>query len=324
MFEDRNQHDQPRWDATDPVGAQGQRGGPDSDPFKDTTIARQLCITTERVSAEQIPTSIPNQPTQEVHHQPRTEQAVPSVAPSCDAVEVVATDTSAVFSPSYFIRDLTAALRSGISSSASVFAKVPLPDSYKKALLASVTVGVVAGTLANPIVAAGVGAIVVWQAALRYEKNSHARAIGIIGSVLYTTHMTAVGMWELSICNVAATLRQLTQSMIADHKTVARGLVAIGGFAATAGVYAAVVNNPALLSSQNIPILTLGLGALSGAFSERYSWASRLTGLSSIGFSVAYHLQVTQSSIGIIASLMFAPGILVSIWEYDLKKNPRG
>jgi hypothetical protein len=228
------------------------------------------------------------------------------------------------FSPGYFLRDLTEAIESGLNHLTAIYKKIPLAQPLKNVLAATTGLSLAAAAIADPIFATGVGAICFWQAALRFEKNNHGRAIAILGSTLYTSHMAALGFHELSVCNLSSAVRSIAQSMIADDKPRARILTATLGFAATVGVYSAITNIFPLFSVNNVPLLTLGIGAMSGAFSQKYSWASRATGLSGCGFSIAYHLLVTQSSVGLLATAMFIPGIAWSIWEYDIAKKKKG
>lgn len=230
---------------------------------------------------------------------------------------------SKAFSPGYFLRDLTEAIESGLNHVTAIYRKIPLSDHLKNGLSATAGIVLAAGTVAYPVITAGVGAICLWQAALRFEKNNHGRSIAILGSTLYTSHMSALGFHELAICNFSGTVRSLVQSMIADDNPKARILTATLGFAATVGVYSAITNILPLFSLNNVPLLTLGIGAISGAFSQKYSWASRAAGLIGCGFSIAYHLLVTQSSVGFLATAMFIPGIAWSIWEYDIAKKTK-
>jgi hypothetical protein len=188
-------------------------------------------------------------------------------------------------------------------------------------LAAATGLSLAAAAIADPIFATGVAAICFWQAALRFEKNNHGRAIALVGSTFYASHMSALGFHDLVVCNLSGNARSIIQSMIADDKSKARILTATLGFAATVGVYSAITDIFPLFSLNNVPLVNLGIGALSGAFSQKYSWASRAAGLSGCGFSIAYHLLVTQSSVGFLATAMFIPGIAWSIWEYDIAKK---
>lgn|GEM_PF-5123272 len=247
--------------------------------------------------------------------------AEPPATATASESEALTTPSTKAFSPSYFLRDLTEAIESGLNHLNAIYKKIPLADPLKKVLLVSAGASLAAASVAYPVIAAGAGAICVWQAALRFEKNNHGRAVAIMGSTLYTLHMSALGFHELAICNLSGALRSVAQSMIADDKPKARFLTAAIGFAATVGVYSAVANVLPLFSLNNVPLLTLGIGAMSGAFSQKYSWASRAAGLSGCGFSIAYHLLVTHSSVGLLATAMFIPGIAWSIWEYDIAKK---
>jgi hypothetical protein len=248
--------------------------------------------------------------------------AVPTEAPSSSPETKTNTVQAPVLSPRYLHRDLTEVMETISKTVSDIYHQIPIPASIKAALCATTGIGLAAAAISNPVATTGVAAIALWQCALRFEKNRHGRAIGIVGSSLYASHMASLGLIELTVCNCAGTARQIVQSMVADDKPITRALVAIGGFAATAAVYAATTTIGTLFSLANVPLFTLGLGSLSGAFNERYSWASRLTGLTAAGFSIAYHLMVTKSWAGLIASSMFVPGIVWSIREYDLKKRP--
>jgi hypothetical protein len=232
-----------------------------------------------------------------------------------------ATASAKTFSPSYFLQDLTEAIESGLNHTAALYKKIPFSEPLKVSLSVMAGTALATGVVAYPVVAAGAGAICLWQAALRFKQNNHGRAVSILGSTLYTSHMSALGFHEVAFCNFAATTRSIVQSMIADDRPRARIVTALIGFAATASLFSAFTNVFPLFSLKNIPLLTLGIGSASGAFSKEYSWASRVASLTGCGFSIVYHLLVTQSSVGVIASAMFIPGIAWSIWEYDIAKK---
>jgi len=225
------------------------------------------------------------------------------------------------FSPGYFLRDLTEAIESGLNHLTAIYKKIPLTQSLKNVIAAATGLSLAAAAIADPIFATGVAAICFWQAALRFEKNNHGRAIALVGSTFYTLHMSALGFHDLVVCNLSGNARSIIQSMIADEKSKARILTATLGFAGTVGVYSAITDIFPLFSLNNVPLVNLGIGALSGAFSQKYSWASRGVGLTGCLLSLFYHAQVTCSATGFIATALFIPGIAWSIWEYDIAKK---
>jgi hypothetical protein len=246
--------------------------------------------------------------------------ALPTTATTSESHALEAPPTKA-FSPGYFLRDLTEAIESGLNHLTAIYKKIPLTQPLKNVLAAATGLSLAAAAIADPIFATGVAAICFWQAALRFEKNNHGRAIALVGSTFYTLHMSALGFHDLVVCNLSGNARSIIQSMIADDKSKARILTATLGFAGTVGVYSAITDIFPLFSLNNVPLVNLGIGALSGAFSQKYSWASRGVGLTGCLLSLFYHAQVTCSATGFIATALFIPGIAWSIWEYDIAKK---
>lgn len=246
--------------------------------------------------------------------------ALPTTATTSESHALEAPPTKA-FSPGYFLRDLTEAIESGLNHLTAIYKKIPLTQPLKNVLAATTGLSLAAAAIADPIFATGVAAICFWQAALRFEKNNHGRAIALVGSTFYTLHMSALGFHDLVVCNLSGNARSIIQSMIADEKSKARILTATLGFAGTVGVYSAITDIFPLFSLNNVPLVNLGIGALSGAFSQKYSWASRGVGLTGCLLSLFYHAQVTCSATGFIATALFIPGIAWSVWEYDIAKK---
>jgi hypothetical protein len=227
---------------------------------------------------------------------------------------------SKVLSISYFTRDMREAVEGATKKVDSWCSGLGLSGIGKILVGASTALGAAAAFAATPVEAAGVAAIGLWQVSQFYRTNRHSRAVSMLAGSLYTSHMTAMGFQAAAMCSFAATCRSLMQSMVADDRPLARAAMAAGLFAATAAVHTTVNNEYPRLSLENIPLITLALSSIAGAFPERLSWASRLTTLGCMSLALGYHSMITQSSIAFWANATLLPGALLTIWRYDIAR----
>jgi len=239
-------------------------------------------------------------------------------APQESIVVAESRSPSKLMSTSYLMRDLREAAEGATETANSLGSRLGMSALAKTLVTASAAIGTAGAFIVEPVVAAGFAAIALWQAGQLYEKNRHTRAISLLASSLYTSHMSAMGFQAAAMCSFAATSRSILQSMVADDRPIARATLAAALFGATAVAYTAMNNQYPSLSIENIPLITLALTSLAGAFNERFSWASRLTILISTSLALGYHAVVTQSSVACWANGMLLPGLLLSIWRYDI------
>jgi hypothetical protein len=184
----------------------------------------------------------------------------------------------------------------------------------------SLGIGMTTAFFISPTITTGVSALAIWQIGISFQSNRHSRIASIVASSLFSVYMAALGLYEFTLCASAGIARSSVQTMIADDRPATRAAVAIVGFFATALVYTSTTALNSLATLEHAPLITLGLGALGGAFCERLSWATRLTQLSGALLSLAYHSLVSGSALGLVGTILFLPGVLRSIYIYDLNK----
>lgn len=232
------------------------------------------------------------------------------------------TRSSSLFQPKLLVDALhesSIILLNGIREQAG---KLPGPPVLKHTLGA--TLGVCTGGLlcAFPAHSLGVLSALSVFAALGLEKNHHIRAQGIIGGILFAAHFVAMDVPAAAICSVLATTRATLQAMLPEERIHARGVMAAAGFGVAAATCGLFTNLLPLAQLGNVPLLTMALGSIAGAFTQKYSWATRLCSVLSMGLSIPYHIFESLSAAGVLINLVLLPRALHSIWRFDVAKRP--
>jgi hypothetical protein len=225
-----------------------------------------------------------------------------------------------LFIPRFFIRDLRETIQYVVEGYHTRCAELGFNGRAKGALTASLALGLGAALVVAPVLTAGVGALAIWQVGVRFESNRHSRMASVVAASIWSMHMGARGFYEFTLCASAGIARSIVQSMLPDNRPAERSFVALAGFFATALVYASTTTIGSLLSLEHLPLIGLGLGAIGGAFNERFSWGTRLTQVCGCCVSLIYHSMVTQSALGLVGTLIFMPAVIKSIYQYDLSK----
>ncbi len=204
---------------------------------------------------------------------------------------------------------------------AGLLTKVPGPPALKNAVGA--TLGVCAGGLLYAFPGHTFGALATLSvfAALGLEKNHHIRAQGIVGGMLCAAHFVAMDIPAAAVCTVLATARTVFQAMLPEDRIRARAVVAGLGFGAAATVCGLFTDLLPLTQLSNIPLWSTALGSLSGAFTQRYSWATRVCSLVGTAICIPYHLLESLSLAGLVINVVILPRIAHSIWRYDVAKK---
>jgi hypothetical protein len=225
-----------------------------------------------------------------------------------------------LFIPRFFIRDLSETIHHIVEGYHARCAELSISGSAKGALTASLALGLGAALMVAPVLTAGVAALAIWQIGVRFESNRHSRMASVMAASVWSMYMAATGFYEFTLCASAGIARSIVQSMLPDNRPAERAFVALAGFFGTALVYASTTMIGSLLSLEHLPLIGLGLGAIGGAFNERFSWATRLTQVCGCCLSLVYHSMVTQSVLGLVGTLIFMPAVIKSIYQYDLSK----
>jgi|GEM_PF-6196288 len=207
------------------------------------------------------------------------------------------------FDPRYLLRDTRETIESILGVLSTTCDRFGLSPVARVSAGVAFAAGAAAAFALAPLYATGLTAVAFWKAGMFFEKNRHSRVTSLVAGSAYTSHMHELGLSTVALCSFSGTLRGLVQGMLADDRPMIRAGVAIAAYAGTVAVYTLSGSMAPLDSLENIPIVVLGLGTMSGAFSERFSWASRLTNFCATGLSLGFHVTCTLSPIGIYLNL---------------------
>lgn len=180
--------------------------------------------------------------------------------------------------------------------------KLNLSPAGQALAVAATTTALTAGVYLSPSVTLGLVGSAIILHSIGHEQNTHSRAQGILGGVLYTSHLGLIGAWEAVVSSCVGITRSLFQSMIPDSYTRARGTFALVSLGASVGVFALLTDLTPMVKVSNLPLFATCLSSISGAFSVRYSWASRLCGFVAGVACLPYHaLQGSTFGLGLCA-----------------------
>jgi hypothetical protein len=151
-------------------------------------------------------------------------------------------------------------------------------------------------------------------------ENRHSRAQGVLVGSLLSLHFRTSGLDAMANNAEVYAGRMLVQSMIPESRWLMSTVVASVGVALSWYLFCSSPGFMPVIEWENVPLVVTVLSGAGGALPDRYSWASRISGLTSSVLMFAFHTTITGSWFLAALSAVFAYETARNILTQDIPR----